>query len=123
MSIEKIGSIAAGSKLGSGSTASVSFKAVMDQKRAQLDAAANPSEPKQLPESDGVKNATASNMVKTHEEAIKTVRTVMTRTDYSPERLLEVQYKTGVLFLREQMLVKTAELTANTVKNFTQTQV
>ena len=53
----------------------------------------------------------------------KDINSFMDNTAYSPEKLLKVQYKTGVFFLREQMFCKTAELSANTLKNFTQMQI
>jgi hypothetical protein len=60
------------------------------------------------------------NAVNNHQKAIKTVEKFLVNTDYSPHKLLKIQYKTGVLFLREQMFCKTVELSANTIKNFTQ---
>jgi hypothetical protein len=62
-------------------------------------------------------------VVKNHQIATRSIKSFMTRTNYSPEKLLKMQYQTGVLFLREQMFCKTAELSANTFKNFTQMQI
>lgn len=121
MSIAKIMSTHAAGKLDAGTHASVSFKSIMNQKKVEQEAAVV-AEANKVPADLGVNNA-AKALVNSHESAIKTVKTVMTRTDYSPERLLKIQYETGVLFLREQMLCKTAELSANTFKNFTQMQI
>lgn len=95
------------------------FKAILEQKRSVL----TPNHP-QVPTdaSLGFKNVVNS-MIDNHEQATKTVKTFMTRTDYSPDKLLMVQYKTGMLLLREQMFCKTAELSANTFKSFTQMQL
>jgi|GEM_PF-2544892 len=68
-------------------------------------------------------NHAINEMINNHEMATKSIKTSMARTNYSPEKLLAIQYKTGILFLREQMFSKTAELSANTLKNFTQMQV
>jgi hypothetical protein len=91
-----------------------SFKDVLQKKRemAQVN---------KLPEIS-LKHA-VSDMIKNHEVATESIKTFMTRTDYSPEKLLKIQYKTGIFFLREQMFCKTAELSANTFKNFTQMQI
>jgi hypothetical protein len=62
-------------------------------------------------------------VINNHETATKAIKAFMTKSDYSPERLIAIQYRSGVLFLREQMYCKTAELSANTFKNFTQMQV
>lgn len=67
--------------------------------------------------------STFKDIVNNHEQAAKAIKSFMSNTDYSPEKLLKVQYKTGVFFLREQMFCKTAELSANTLKNFTQMQI
>ena len=79
------------------------------------------SEPK-AQENTGL-NTAIEGMVKNNEQIVKTVRTVMTRTDYSPDRLLQVQYDVSVLLLHQQLLCRTAELGANTFKNFLQMQI
>lgn len=60
------------------------------------------------------------NAIDNHHKAIKTVEKFLNHDEYSPSKLLKVQYKTGILFLREQMFCKTVELSANTIKNFIQ---
>jgi hypothetical protein len=60
------------------------------------------------------------NAIDNHQKAVKTVEKFLVNTNYSPHKLLKIQYKTGLLFLREQMFCKTVELSANTIKNFTQ---
>lgn len=98
-----------------------SFKALMQEKRAEK----MPSDIVDVQTSKitpSLKDAVVS-MINHHEVASKSIKTFMTRTDYTPEKLLGIQYKTGLLFLREQMFCKTAELSANTFKNFTQMQV
>lgn len=59
----------------------------------------------------------------THEITAQSLKISGSRTNYTPEKLLSFQYKTGFLLLREQMFARTAELSANTLKNFTQMQV
>lgn len=93
-----------------------SFKDVLNEKRQAI--------PENPPSAS---SASLTNVVKdlmdNHEQATRTIKTFMTRTDYSADKLLAIQYKTGLLFLREQMFCKTAELSANTFKNFTQMQI
>ncbi|HXW53714.1 MAG TPA: hypothetical protein VEL47_06385 [Myxococcota bacterium] len=99
------------------------FKAVLEEKRAKLSAV---KEKLPLPSPEKTTSTwqnAVNEMIDNHEMATKSVKTFMTRTDYTPEKLLAIQYKTGLLFLREQMFSKTAELCANTFKNFTQMQV
>jgi hypothetical protein len=100
-----------------------SFKAVLAEKKDALKSTPRDLAPRTLNTPSSSITDVVNHMVDNHEMAIKSVRTFMTRTDYSPEKLLAIQYKTGILFLREQMFSKTAELSANTVKNFTQMQV
>ena len=64
-----------------------------------------------------------NNMVNNHEAALASIKEAMSNNDQSPEKLLNIQFKTGAFFLREQMFCKTAELFTNTLKNFTQMQV
>ena len=68
-------------------------------------------------------NEVVGKLINNHELATKSVRTAMVRTNYTPEQLLGLQYKTGMFFMAEQMFCKTAELSVNTFKNFTQMQV
>jgi hypothetical protein len=116
MDIAKIMATKAANKLHGNSIGRDSFKAVMDQKRAQRLSINKPQENLNL-------KSMVNDVVKNHETAAQTIKTFMTRTDYSPERLIAIQYRTGLLFLREQMHCKTAELSANTFKNFTQMQL
>jgi len=96
-----------------------SFKDILLKKRQAIKTAP-------IPESE-TKTTTLTHVVKdmmdNHEQATKSIKSFMTRTDYSVEKLLAMQYKTGLLFLREQMFCKTAELSASTFKNFTQMQI
>lgn len=64
-----------------------------------------------------------NDMMDNHTKAVSTVKDALATSEHSPDKLLQIQYKTGVFFLREQMFCKTAELCANTLKNFTQMQV
>lgn len=64
-----------------------------------------------------------NNMVINHETAVSSIKKAMQTTEHSPEKLLKIQFKTGALFLREQMFCRVAELFTNTLKNFTQMQV
>lgn len=64
-----------------------------------------------------------NNMVINHETAVSSIKKAMVTTEHSPEKLLKIQFKTGALFLREQMFCRVAELFTNTLKNFTQMQV
>ena len=89
-----------------------SFKEIFQEKRTNPESALGLSTKKLL-----------DTMIDNHEQATQAVRTSMLRTDYTPEKLLNLQYKTGILFLREQMFSKTAELSARTLKNFIQMQV
>lgn len=100
-----------------------SFKAVMDQKRTVTELPNLTLTPANIPTEPVNLTSMVNDVVKNHELSTKTMQTFMARTDYNPERLLAIQYKTGVLFLREQMYCKTAELSANTFKNFTQMQI
>ena len=119
MIIDKTSAIKAAGKLGAHASESSGFKAVMDQKRAHSDKF---NKAQTLQEAPTLKTM-VNDVVKNHEVAAQTVKTFMARTDYSPERLLAIQYRSGMLFLREQMYCKTAELSANTFKNFTQMQI
>ncbi len=96
---------------------SSSFKEILNQKRVDMSTPNPPSAP----------SSTVTNVVKdlmdNHEQATRTIKSFMTRTDYSVDKLLAIQYKTGLLFLREQMFCKTVEHSANTFKNFTQMQI
>lgn len=58
-----------------------------------------------------------------HEKAMLSVKKAIHSQEHSPEKLLKIQYKTGALFLREQMYCRVAELFTTTIKNFTQMQV
>lgn len=98
------------------------FKQVLDQQRTTMKPAQNAEISLKEPKGLSIKKG-FSYMINNHELATKSLKTFMTRTTYSPEQLLAVQYKTGVLLLREQMFCKTAELSANTFKNFTQMQI
>lgn len=93
---------------------SSAFKMMLDQKKAEKNMIKPP---------DLLLDHVMKGVIKNHEAANSSIKTFMTRTNYTPDRLLEIQYKTGMLFLREQMFCKTAELSANTFKNFTQMQV
>jgi hypothetical protein len=68
-------------------------------------------------------NFSLPEMIKNHDSVQKTLRSFMAKTDYTQEQLLKMQYKTGVYFLREQMLCRVAEISASTLKNFTQMQI
>lgn len=89
-----------------------SFKSVMKQKMS-------------APKADLDQNITAmvQKIHKNHHEATKIVKSFMNTKKYSPRDLLVVQYKTGVLLLREQMFFKSAEMISSTLKTFTQTQI
>lgn len=65
-------------------------------------------------------NLSIVNAIDNHHKAVKTVEKFLNHDEYSPSKLLKVQYKTGILFLREQMFCKTVELSVNTIKNFIQ---
>ena len=65
----------------------------------------------------------AHEIVSGHNSVMKLVKNAATRTNYKPQELLSIQYKTGFLFLRVQMYSKTAENSANAFKQFTQMQV
>lgn len=99
------------------------FKELLDKKRTSSPVITN----QDVPRVSGTNSMDVKNIIRTvvndHEMATKTVRTFMTRSDYSPEKLISIQYRTGMLFLREQMLSKAAECTANALKGFTQMQV
>lgn len=122
MSMEKVMAIKAVSKMGGLGQDAKGFKAIMEQKRINLEKPFHHQTASPKPNETNLKTI-ISEIVKNHEAANQSIKTFMTRTDYSPEKLLTVQYQTGVLFLREQMFCKTVELSANTFKNFTQMQV
>lgn len=58
-----------------------------------------------------------------NQQNAQTLKSFMSNSTHSPEKLLAIQYHTGVMLLREQMFSKTAELCSNTFKSFTQMQV
>jgi hypothetical protein len=62
-------------------------------------------------------------MLVNHQAATKTLKSSLVSSDYSPDKLLKRQFTLGMFLLREQMYAKTVELTANSLKNFTQMQV
>jgi hypothetical protein len=111
------------SKMGNSQAAiekGASFKQIMANKQEMSHAKPPPSAPTLSVNSwSRVLNDMAIN----HEAATKSIKSSMVRTNYTPEKLLNFQYETGILLLREQMFCKTAELSANTLKNFTQMQV
>jgi hypothetical protein len=124
MVIDKFAAIKTAGKLGTNSVDNNAFKAVMDQKRNAVDKISQGTSTPLIAKAVETNLKTMVNdVVKNHEAAAQTIKSFMARTDYSPERLLAIQYRTGVLFLREQMYCKTAELSATTFKNFTQMQV
>lgn len=124
MAIDKISAIANVAKSGGIHSEVGSFKAVLDQKRASFKSAPDNLQTALSTNTSGIQiKSVVNDMVNNHEMATKSIKTFMTRTNYSPENLLAIQYKTGMLFLREQMFCKTAELSANTFKNFTQMQI
>lgn len=93
-----------------------SFKDVLLKKREAL------AEDAIHGQSPTIENA-VRDAIKNHEMVTKSVKNYLSHTNYSPQKLLEVQYKTSVYFLREQMFCKIAELSTNTFKNFTQMQI
>jgi hypothetical protein len=121
MSLEKVLSVAklpiknasVGKELGS-------FKAIMENKRLEhsLNALSGTKPQANL----GFPKA-INDMIHNHENAKEFLKTFLTRADYSPQALLQIQYKTGFLLLHEQMFCKTAELSANTLKTFIQMQI
>lgn len=60
---------------------------------------------------------------KSHQSAIKSVELALKNDIMNPNKLVKIQYKTGMFFLREQILTKATEMSANSLKNFTQLQV
>jgi len=101
---------------------SKTFSEVFAQKKVQ--AAHSPKLPPApiSPTASAFKNI-LNNMVNNHEAAVASIKKAMVKTEHSPEKLLKIQFKTGALFLREQMFCRVAELFTNTLKNFTQMQV
>lgn len=59
-------------------------------------------------------------MVKNHNSATKMVEESLKVNNFTPEHLIKVQFQTGLFFLKEQTFCKTAEQSANAIKNFTQ---
>ena len=97
---------------------SKAFKAILLQKREARKFPPTLDLPKKDASSVPIIDAVNS-MVSNHEMATKSLKTFMMQKNYSPEKLLSVHFKSNIFFLREQMFTKTAELSANTVKNFT----
>lgn len=125
MSIDKISAIKQIGKLEGVSAGGSGFKEIMAQKRdaAQKIADAGEVAPATAPAKNGI-NQVITDAINNHENATNSIKDfIKTRTNYSPEKLLAIQYNTGIMLLREQMFTKTAELSANTLKNFSQMQV
>lgn len=68
-------------------------------------------------------NKIFTSVLSNHEASAKAMSSSLVRKDYTPEKLLKSQFSISMFLLREQMYTKTAELSANTLKNFTQMQV
>jgi len=68
-------------------------------------------------------NKIFTNILSNHEASAKAMNSSLIRKEYTPEKLLKSQFNISMFLLREQMYTKTAELSANTLKNFTQMQV
>ena len=64
-----------------------------------------------------------THILSNHQASAQAINTSLIRKDYTPQKLLESQFTISMFLLREQMYTKTAELSANTLKNFTQMQV
>ncbi len=123
MGIQKIATVAQSiTKLGANTIENNnSFKSIMAKKRAvveKIDQVANMKPPQNI----SIHSLTQE-VVHNHQKAMQTIKTFMTRTDYTPDRIIAIQYQSGILFLREQMYSKAAEQSANTFKNFSQMQV
>lgn len=61
--------------------------------------------------------------LKTHDSLAPVTSSSKLSSLHNPTRLLEFQYKTGFALLRIQMINRTTEVAAQTVKNFLQTQI
>lgn len=64
-----------------------------------------------------------SQIVENHQSATKIVEQSLNKDELSPQKLIKIQYKTGLFFLKEQTFCKTVEISAGSLKSFTQMQV
>lgn len=95
-----------------------SFKDILHSKMAQQKPSPEQEQSASLSLKDGI-----NHVIKEHELNKTIIKQALMASDHSPENMLKIQYKTGVFFLREQMLCKVVELSANSLKNFTQMNI
>jgi hypothetical protein len=93
----------------------VGFKNILDKKMvAKKDLTISKPENWQQLLSDAMTN---------HDKITKAVKTSLQKTNFTPDQLLKVQFKTSLFLLKEQFFCKTVEQTASAMKNFAQMQV
>ncbi len=110
------------SKIQKSSPTSSRFADVLTQKKTQnVKALGNPLIAPHGPQTGF--NKIFTTILSNHEASAKAMSSSLVRKDYTPEKLLKSQFNISMFLLREQMYTKTAELSANTLKNFTQMQV
>lgn len=95
-----------------------SFKDILHSKMAEQKVSPEHDPSASLSIRDGI-----NHVIQEHELNKTTIKKALMASDHSPENMLKIQYKTGVFFLREQMLCKVVELSANSLKNFTQMNI
>lgn len=66
---------------------------------------------------------TAREVAREHRVALQTIEKSFAENKLSPEHLLRLQYSTGMIFIRQQMFCKTAELAANTFNQMIKMQI
>lgn len=123
MAIDKISAVHGVVKNQNVANEASSFKAILENKRADAQA---PEEKISIPErnpTESVMRKVLNEMVNSHDRANDSVQRFMAGASHSPKELLEIQYVTGEHFTKVQMVSKAAELSANTIKNFSQTPI
>lgn len=97
------------------------FKALMDSKRAAM---AKPEEAVSSKEPvDFAVKKIINDVIASHEKTTQAIKTFISGAHHSPSEMLKIQFVTGEHYTEVQMVAKVGELTANTIKNVSQTSI